>query len=141
MTDDQKRLEVVADALEHHTPIPGHAAYAPPAARRAAARAASPPPSVSTTQAAQDVARSVSEEYERVQKNMVDLGADLEAAIAACTAMLEKFQRATKELDETVQAYREEGKRIHDEINRCAALAESVSHLCADVRGKIKVQP
>jgi hypothetical protein len=79
-------------------------------------------------------AEAVNQEFESAMKEFEALGADLITAVKKCEALGTDVQNIVRE---TAEAYRQEGKKIFNQIEACSAFTESVRKTCEDAKLKM----
>jgi hypothetical protein len=79
-------------------------------------------------------AEAVKQEFESAMKEFESLGADLISAAKKCEALGIDVQNIVRE---TAEAYRQEGKKIFNQIEACSAFTESVRKTCEDAKLKM----
>lgn len=82
-------------------------------------------------------AEAVVREYEAAAKDIEALGAELIEHVKQCEAMTRDALAVTEELKQTAGRYREEAKRIFQEIENCSLVTAEVRKSCAEMRDRI----
>ena len=86
-------------------------------------------------------AEAVVREYEAAAKEIEAMGAELIELVKQCEAMTRDAVAATADMKETAARYREEGKRIFREIEKCTLMTAEVRKTCIELKGKIVASP
>jgi hypothetical protein len=86
-------------------------------------------------------AEAVVREYEAAAKEIEGLGAELTELVKQCEAMTRDALATTVEMKETATRYREEGKRIFRQIEKCTLMTAEVRKTCTELKGKIAAPP
>jgi hypothetical protein len=81
---------------------------------------------------------AIVKEYEAAAKEIEQLGVELKAAQLRAAERSAVLEKAFAELTTLAATYRSEAKRVFDEIEACAAKAESVIEMCDAMRNKIR---
>ena len=82
-------------------------------------------------------AEAVVREYEAAAKDIEALGVELIEHVKQCEAMTREALAVTEELKQTAGRYREEAKRVFQEIENCSLVTAEVRKSCAAMRDKI----
>lgn len=115
--------------------MPAETEYAPPAV-------VMPLPdyvrhSENTTPTGAVVGEAIVREYEAAAQEIEALGEELRAEYAKAGERQQRLADALNNLTETAKAYREEAKRVFEQVEACASMANSVSELCQQMRAKL----
>ena len=86
-------------------------------------------------------AEAVVREYEAAAKEIEGMGAELIELVRQCEAMTRDALAATVDMKETAARYREEGKRIFRQIEKCTLMTSEVRKTCMELKGKIAAPP
>jgi hypothetical protein len=79
-------------------------------------------------------AEAVKREYESAAKEFEAMGAELISAAKKCEALTTDVQNTIRD---TAEAYRQEGKKIFNQIEESALFTENVRKACADVKRRM----
>jgi hypothetical protein len=79
-------------------------------------------------------AEALKEEFESAMKEFEAMGAEMIDAAKKCEALNSDVQNIVRE---TAEAYRQEGKKIFNQIEACSAFTESVRKTCEDAKLKM----
>jgi replication-associated recombination protein RarA len=79
-------------------------------------------------------AEAVKQEFESAMKEFEAMGVELIDAAKKCEALGTDVQNLVRE---TAEAYRQEGKKIFNQIEACSAFTESVRKTCEDAKLKM----
>src|SRR5580692_11596594 len=71
------------------------------------------------------------------QKEIEVMGTELMDLVKQCEAVTRNALGVTEELKETAGRYREEAKRIFQQIENCSQVTAEVRNICNDLREKI----
>ena len=82
-------------------------------------------------------AEAVVREYEAAAKDIEAMGAELIERVKQCEAMTRDALVVTQEMKETAMRYREEAKRIFNDIESCSIITEEVRTTCDALKKKI----
>lgn len=77
-------------------------------------------------------------EYEKAAKEIEALGVELKARIEVDNQAKARLAEAFTQLTETAKAYRDEAKRVFEQVEATTAKANQVSELCRELQGKLK---
>jgi hypothetical protein len=84
------------------------------------------------------VGEAIVKEYEAAAQEIEALGEQLRAEHAKADERQRSLAEALANLTETAKAYREEAKRVFEQVEACATMANNVSELCQQMRAKLK---
>ena len=84
-------------------------------------------------------AEGIVREYEAAAKEIEAMRAELVERVKQCETMTRGTLAVTEELKEVAARYREQGKRIFVEIEKCSELTAEVRKTCTELRDKIAV--
>ena len=79
-------------------------------------------------------AEAVKREYEAAAKEFEAMGAELISAAKKCEALTTDVQNTIRD---TAEAYRQEGKKIFNQIEESALFTENVRKTCEDVKRRM----
>jgi hypothetical protein len=82
-------------------------------------------------------AEAVVREYEIAAKEIEVMGTELMDLVKQCEAATRNALGVTEELKETAGRYREEAKRVFQQIETCSQVTAEVRNICNDLREKI----
>jgi hypothetical protein len=82
-------------------------------------------------------AEAVVREYEAAAKEIEAMGTELIECVKQCEAMTRDALSVTEELKETAARYREEAKRIFNQIESCSLVTAEVRNTCTQLKEKI----
>lgn len=82
-------------------------------------------------------AEAVVREYEIAAKEIEVMGAELIDLVKQCEAVAQNALTVTEELKETAGRYREEAKRVFQQIENCSKVTAEVRNVCNELREKI----
>ena len=82
-------------------------------------------------------AEAVVREYEIAAKEIEVMGAELTELAKQCEAATRGALTVTDELKETAVRYREEAKRVFEQIENCSQVTAEVRSICNELREKI----
>lgn len=83
------------------------------------------------------VGEAIVKEYENAAREIEALGAELKAEFDKAHERQEKLAAALTNLTDTAKAYREEAKRVFEQMQACASKADAVTAFAQEVRSKI----
>jgi len=86
-------------------------------------------------------AEAIVREYEATAKDIESMGAELLERARQCEAMTRDALAVTAELKDIAARYREEAKRVFDQIEACSLLVAETRKTCTDLKDKIAVSP
>jgi methyl-accepting chemotaxis protein len=86
-------------------------------------------------------AEAVVREYELAAKDIEAMGDELKALAKRCEDMTASAMRQISEIKDVANRYREEGKRIFDQIEACSALTDEIRKTCEEIRSKVRLAP
>jgi phosphoglycolate phosphatase-like HAD superfamily hydrolase len=76
-------------------------------------------------------------EYESAAKEIEEMGTTLKNAAQRCEEMAAAVHTMVAEVNVIAARYREEGRKIFEEIERCTLLTDNVRDLCKELSSKI----
>jgi hypothetical protein len=82
-------------------------------------------------------AEAVVREYEIAAKEIEVMGMELMDLVKQCETVTRNALGVTEELKETAARYREEAKRVFQQIENCSQVTAEVRNICNDLREKI----
>jgi len=82
-------------------------------------------------------AEAVVHEYEIAAKEIEVMGTELMDLVKQCETATRNALGVTDELKETAGRYREEAKRVFQQIENCSQVTAEVRNTCNDLREKI----
>lgn len=82
-------------------------------------------------------AEAVVRDYEAAAKNVEAIGEELKRLVARQQEILEELNKGIEEVNAVASRYREEGKRIFEELQSCSILTEDVRKTCAALQQKL----
>ena len=82
-------------------------------------------------------AEAVVREYEIAAKEIEVMGTELMDLVKQCETVTRNALGVTQELKETAARYREEAKRVFQQIENCSQVTAEVRSICNDLREKI----
>ena len=82
-------------------------------------------------------AEAVVREYEIAAKEIEVMGSELMDLVKQCETVTRNALGVTEELKETAARYREEAKRVFQQIENCSQVTAEVRNICNDLREKI----
>jgi hypothetical protein len=82
-------------------------------------------------------AEAVVREYEIAAKEIEVMGTELMDLVKQCETVTRNALGVTEELQETAGRYREEAKRVFQQIENCSQVTAEVRNICNDLREKI----
>ena len=82
-------------------------------------------------------AEAIAREYEVTAKEIEAMGDVVRAMVQRCEQLTTSASSMLKDIKATATRYRQEGKRIFDEIESCSGAADEVRKLCEGFRDKI----
>ena len=82
-------------------------------------------------------AEAVVREYEIAAKEIEVMGTELMDLVKQCETATRNALGVTDELKETAGRYREEAKRVFQQIENCSQVTAEVHNICNDLREKI----
>jgi hypothetical protein len=82
-------------------------------------------------------AEAVVREYEIAAKEIEVMGMELMDLVKQCETVTRNALGVTEELKETASRYREEAKRVFQQIENCSQVTAEVRNICNDLREKI----
>ena len=82
-------------------------------------------------------AEAVVREYEAAAKDIEALGVELVEHVKQCEAMARDVLKVTDELKETANRYRDEAKRVFQQIENCSKMTSEVRKVCGELRDRI----
>jgi hypothetical protein len=82
-------------------------------------------------------AEAVVREYEIAAKEIEVMGAELVKLVQECDVVTRNALAVTEELKETASRYREEAKRVFQQIENCSQVTAEVRNVCTELREKI----
>lgn len=85
-------------------------------------------------------AEAVVKEYEAAAKEVEAMGAEMQQAAKKCEEMTAGVHAMIAEINDTAQRYRDEGKKIFEQIEACALMTADVRATCDALKQKIAVQ-
>jgi hypothetical protein len=134
---ERRRERDLGMKLSDHDPANSEMPYAPPAVIPLPAYVQHSP---ETTPTGAACGEAIVKEYELAAQEIEALGAELKAAHARSEERQRALAAALADLTETAKAYREEAKRVFEQIEACATMANDVSKTCEEIRAKIGKQ-
>src|SRR5579871_4547367 len=90
-----------------------------------------------TTEIGKLSAEAVVREYEVTAKEIESIGSELLERVKQCEAMTRDAISVIDELKEVAAHYREEAKRVFEQIENCSLVVAEVRKTCTDLRDKI----
>jgi hypothetical protein len=130
----------IADVLRRAPPLRDSRVvdYAPPAVRSPTVPM---PDYVEHAEGVNDVGRlsaeAVVRDYEAAAKEVEAMFVELTDAARRCETMVAAVLKTAAEVKETAARYREEGKRVFEEIQRCSLMNEQVRETCNTLKANI----
>ena len=82
-------------------------------------------------------AEAVVREYEATAKEIESIGTQLLERVKQCEAMTRDAISVTDELKEVAAHYREEAKRVFEQIENCSFVVAEVRKTCTDLKDKM----
>jgi hypothetical protein len=82
-------------------------------------------------------AEAIAREYEVTAKEIEAMGEVVRDMVLRCEQLTTSASSMLKDIKATATRYREEGKRIFDEIESCSSATDEVRKLCEGFRDKI----
>ena len=82
-------------------------------------------------------AEAVVREYEIAAKEIEVMGTELINLVKQCETVTRDAIAVTEELKETASRYREEAKRVFQQIENCSQVTAEVRNICNELRDKI----
>ncbi|HEY2446534.1 MAG TPA: hypothetical protein VGI20_12435 [Rhizomicrobium sp.] len=82
-------------------------------------------------------AEAIAREYEVTAKEIEAMGEVVRDMVQRCEQLTTSASSMLKDIKATATRYRQEGKRIFDEIESCSGAADEVRKLCETFRDKI----
>ncbi len=82
-------------------------------------------------------AEAIAREYEVTAKEIEAMGDVVRDMVQRCEQLTTSASSMLKDIKATATRYRQEGKRIFDEIESCSGAADEVRKLCEGFRDKI----
>lgn len=82
-------------------------------------------------------AEAIVQEYEAAAKEIEAMGEVMKAMVQRCEQLASSASAMLEDIKTTAQRYRNEGKRIFDEIESCSTMTDDVRRLCGAFRDKI----
>jgi hypothetical protein len=82
-------------------------------------------------------AEAIAREYEVTAKEIEAMGEVVRDMVQRCEQLTTSASSMLKDITATATRYRQEGKRIFDEIESCSGAADEVRKLCEAFRDKI----
>jgi hypothetical protein len=82
-------------------------------------------------------AEAVVREYEIAAKEIEVMGTELMKMVKQCEAATRDALAVNEELKETAGRYREEAKRVFQQIENCSQVTAEVRNVCTELRDKI----
>ena len=82
-------------------------------------------------------AEAVVREYEIAAKEIEVMGTELMDLVKQCEDVTRDALTVNEELKETARRYREEAKRVFQQIEKCSQVTAEVRNICNDLREKI----
>lgn len=82
-------------------------------------------------------AEAIAREYEVTAKEIEAMGEVVRDMVQRCEHLTTSASSMLKDIKATATRYRQEGKRIFDEIESCSGAADEVRKLCEGFRDKI----
>lgn len=93
--------------------------------------------SADTTPTGAVVGEAIVKEYEAAAREIEALGEELRAEYGKADERQRRLAEALTNLTETAKAYREEAKRVFEQVEACATMANNVTELCQQMRAKL----
>ena len=90
-----------------------------------------------TTEIGKLSAEAIVREYELTAKEIEAMGEFVKEMAHRCEQLTESASAMLKDIKTTAARYREEGKRIFNEIESCSSATDEVRKLCESFRDKI----
>lgn len=90
-----------------------------------------------TTEIGKLSAEAIVKEYELAAQEIEAMGVELIARVKQCESMTIEALAVTEQMKATAARYREEGKRIFEQIEGCSLLTAEVRKACVEMQGKI----
>ena len=84
-------------------------------------------------------AEAVVREFEAAAKEIEAMGAELIERVKQCEAMTRNAFTVSEELKEAAARYREEAKRIFNEIENCSQMTAEVRKTCTELKQRIAI--
>jgi phosphoglycolate phosphatase-like HAD superfamily hydrolase len=84
-------------------------------------------------------AEAVVREYEATAKEIESMGSEILDRVKQCEAMTRDALAVTDELKEVAARYREEAKRVFEQIESCSLVVAEARKTCSDLKDKISV--
>lgn len=94
-----------------------------------------------TTEIGKLSAEAVVREYEVTAKEIESIGSELLERVKQCEAMTRDAISVIDELKEVAAHYREEAKRVFEQIENCSLVVAEVRKTCTDLKDKIGAPP
>jgi hypothetical protein len=116
---------------------PGHATNPPTVAAPAIAMPDYVEHSAGATEIGKLSAEAVVREYEIAAKEIEAMGLELTKLVKECEAVTRNAVTVTDELKETAARYREEAKRVFQQIENCSQVTAEVRDICTELKEKI----
>ena len=85
-------------------------------------------------------AEAIAREYEVTAKEIEAMGEVVRDMVQRCEQLTTSATSMLKDIKATATRYRQEGKRIFDEIESCSSATDEVRKLCEGFRDKIAVK-
>jgi hypothetical protein len=85
-------------------------------------------------------AEAIVKEYEVTAKEIEAMGELVKDMVRRCEQLTTSASAMLKDIKNTAMNYRDEGKRIFNEIESCSSATEEVRRLCDSFRGKIETK-
>jgi len=137
---DVSRLEeVVRDAVLEKQPPIQPVNYAPQAAEPKIPEYVSHREDV--TEIGKLSAEAIVKEYEETAKEIEAIGEVVKDMVHRCEQLAASASSILREIKATATTYREEGKRMFNEIESCSTTTDEVRRLCESFREKITTKP
>lgn len=82
-------------------------------------------------------AEAVVREFEAAAKEIEAMGVEMQEAAKKCEAMTATVHTMIEEIKATAQLYRDEGKKIFEQIEACSLMTSEVRMTCDSLKAKI----
>lgn len=83
-------------------------------------------------------AGAIAGQYETAAKTIEAMGADLVRCVTGVEALASEAKEAIQHVEELAQRYREDAKRMFDQIERASLLTAEVRKTCDEMRRKLE---
>ena len=84
-------------------------------------------------------AEAVVREYEATALNVEAMGSELKELAESAVAMVAGLETFLKEVNETAEMVRQEGRRVFLHIQNCSQMAADARKACDDVKAKLTI--